>query len=270
VINCFPFTGKGAENQGSETMRKKKKRGDQDQAKSGRVDGPTLFFGWRLTVGMGCLMAILACLGCDAMRVHKMQRHTDRGDDTWLAAQTIDCHTRSRACARLHLLKGKACLRLAESEKTPAVHFACAADELEWGIALMSAWEDTNEPLEMHMRYCDALDGLQALQSEPEASATRNRLLEAAQALYQLAPGSIPAEYYFSMAWLRQLEPRLATISAANRFAVCSRLKQTVNRVLSRMQTAKEKQSPQWRRFAERYQRLAFDLGAAMHTAECQ
>ena len=96
------------------------------------------------------------------------------------------------------------------------------------------------------------------------------RLLDAAQRLYQLAPGGVPAIYYMSIAQLRQLTPRLETLNAAERLPVCSRLKRTVNQVLSLMETAKREQLPDWNRFAKRYQRLTFDLGAAMHAAECR
>jgi len=51
---------------------------------------------------------------------------------------------------------------------------------------------------------------------------------------------------------------------------VCIRLKRTVTRVLAVMETARGDTLPDWNRFADNYQRLAFDLGAAMQAAECR
>lgn len=240
------------------------------QNRIGIFGGASIRIQRRPTVAMACLLSILVCAGCGSLRVQQMERHAARGDDAWIAAQAVDCDTASQACGRLHLIKGDACLRLAESGKEPADHYSCAADELGKGIALMPSWKDTGEHLQIHERRCEALDGLQRLQSGTTANETRDRLLDAAQALYQLAPESVPAIYYLSIAWLRQLEPRLSTVNATNRFPVCSRLKRTVNRVLSLMQTARHGTLPEWNRFAERYQRLAFDLGSAMHTAACR
>jgi hypothetical protein len=36
------------------------------------------------------------------------------------------------------------------------------------------------------------------------------------------------------------------------------------------METAKHEPLPTWDRFAKRYQRLAFDLGSALHAAQCR
>lgn len=251
-------------------MRHLERRGVPDRA---RLAGSAVFHLYkrkRPIKAVACLLSILICLGCSSLQVRQMERRVARGDDTWVAAQAIDCDTASHTCSQLHLIKGYACLRLAESGNKPAVHYACAADELAKGIALRPSWEDRGEQFEAHERRCDALDGLQALQTGTSAAKTLDRLLDAAQTLYQLAPASVPAIYYLSIARLRRLAPRLSTINAANRYPVCSRLKRTVNRVLSLMETARVEALPEWNRFAERYQRLSFDLGAAMHTAECR
>ena len=68
---------------------------------------------------------------------------------------------------------------------------------------------------------------------------------------------------------LRQVQPELPGLNAARRVPVCSRLKRTLNRVLSTMETAGRLNSRQWKRYAHRYQRLSFDLGTAIRTAEC-
>ncbi len=219
---------------------------------------------------VACLLLLLFSGGCNPLRVHLMQRRAAQGDDLWIASQAIDCHAASPSCARLHLIKGIACLRLAESEMQAAAHYACAATELADGLALMPAWEDRYEQIDAHRQYCTALDGLQRLQSGATADEIRDRLLDAAKALYRLAPDSVPATYYISVARLRRLAPRLAAVTPADRLPVCSRLKRTVNQVLSLMETARHEHLPAWDRFADRYQRLAFDLGKAMQTAGCR
>ena len=234
------------------------------------IHGSAFYFWRRLTAVTGCMLFLLTCFGCGTLRVHQMQKRAAQGDDAWIAAQAVGCNNASQSCSQLHFIKGKACLRLAERGKEPATHYACASDELARGIALKPAWDDLDEQLNVVERYCDALDGLQRLHSGSTANKIRNRLLDAAQTMYRLAPDSVPAIYYMSIAWLRQLEPRISTINAANRVPVCSRLKRTVNQVLSLMETARQEHLPEWRRFERRYQRLAFDLGAAMHTAECR
>jgi len=251
-------------------MWHREKRGAHDQANLCPVMDPAFYFAKRLMVAAGCLMLMAAFSGCSTLRVHQMQRRADQGDDAWIIAQTIDCDTPSPACGQLHRIKGKACLRLAERGTKPATHYGCASDELAKAMALTPTWDNLDKQFETAERYCDALDGLQRLQSGKAADTTRVRLLDAAQRLYQLAPGSVPAIYYMSIAQLRQLTPRLETLNAAERLPVCSRLKRTVNQVLSLMETAKREQLPDWNRFAKRYQRLTFDLGAAMHAAECR
>jgi hypothetical protein len=72
--------------------------------------------------------------------------------------------------------------------------------------------------------------------------------MEAAKALYQLAPESIPAVYYLSSARLIEIEPMLREVNAAARVPVCIQLKRTVTRVLAVMETAKGETLTDWDR----------------------
>lgn len=216
-----------------------------------------------------CLASTLICPGCSSLKIQQMQSHAARGDFEWITAQTIDCGETSQRCSQLHLIKGDACIHLAESGRQPADNYACAADELEKGLALKPAWEDIGEQLEKQERLCESLQSLQALQSGAVAEQTSDRLMEAAKTLYQLAPESVPAVYYLSLSRWKQVESRLSAIKAADRFPVCSRLKRTATHVLLLMDTASRQPLPDWDHFAERYQRLAFDLGKGMYMAGC-
>lgn len=224
----------------------------------------------RLTAVVAGLLLFLSLCGCGSWQAHQLQRHAEQGDDAWIAAQAVKCTTASHACARQHLIKGQACLRLAEREDGAANYFTCAADGLAKGIALETSWENKDEQIGLHEALCKALDGLLQSQSEADDGEIRDQLLAAAQNLYQLTPGSISAQYFLSLAWLRLLEPRIDAIDAADRLPVCSRLKRTVNRILLVMETAKNEPPAQWNRFEASYQRLVFELGVAMRAAGCR
>ncbi len=94
--------------------------------------------------------------------------------------------------------------------------------------------------------------------------------MEAAKALYQLAPETVPAVYYLANARLRQVQPMLRDINVATPVPVCIRLKRTLTRVLSMMETTNASPLPDWDRFADNYRRLSFDLGVAIGAGGCR
>ena len=217
-----------------------------------------------------CLALIFIFSGCTSLQLNQFQKHAARGDHEWIAAQAIKCQSASEDCGQLHLTKGDACFRLANMGREPAVNFTCAADELKKGLALTPSWDAAGDQLQFQEKLCESLRSLQGLQSGETAAQTMDRLMEAAKALYQLAPESIPAVYYLSSARLIQIEPMLGDISAATRVPVCIRLKRTVTRVLAVIETARGQTLPDWNRYADNYERLVFDLGAAIRAAECR
>jgi len=219
---------------------------------------------------LACLALILILAGCTHLQLHQFHRHAARGDHEWIAAQAIACQRASDTCGQLHLLKGEACFRLAMMGKKPDINFNCSADELQKGLALKSSWQDAGVPLLFQEYRCESLLRLQDLQSGKVAQQTRDRLMEAAKALYQMAPESIPAVYYLSSTRLIQIDPMLPEINAAARVPVCIQLKRTVTRVLTVMETAREQALTDWDRFADKYERLVFELGTAIHTAACR
>lgn len=217
------------------------------------------------TIAIGLfLLPMLA--GCASVQLNRFEVHADRNDYQWIADQEVTCRQASESCGRLHLLKGDACLHLAGAA---ANRYACAADELARGLALTPSWSDPAERQRFQENLCEALQRLQGLQSGEAAEKTLVRFEEAAEALYQLAPGSLPAVYYLASVRLQQVQPDLLDLNAARRVLVCSRLKRTLNEVLSTMASARQSNLRQWNRYAQKYQRLSFDLGTAIRMAEC-
>lgn len=217
-----------------------------------------------------CLTLFLIFSGCMSLQLTQFQKHAARGDHEWVATQAIECQKASDRCGRLHLIKGEACFRLAKAGREAAVNFACAADELKNGLALKPSWEDAYDQLHFQENLCESLSNLHDLQTGETAQRTLDRFVVAAQALYQLAPESVPAVYYLSRSRLRKIAPMLSGINAATRVPVCNRLKRTVTGVLAVMEIAKDHPLPDWDRFADHYHRLAFDLGAAIRAADCR
>lgn len=217
-----------------------------------------------------CLALIFIFSGCVSLQLSQFQHHAARGDHKWIAAQAIKCQKASDGCGELHLIKGDACFRLAKTDREPAVNFACAADELKKGLTLKPSWDAVGVQLQYQENFCESLRSLQGYQSGKTAEQTLEQMVEAAKTLYQLAPESVAAVYYLASARLMEIQPMLGDIDAATRMPVCIRLKRTVTRVLAVMETARGDTLPDWNRFADNYQRLAFDLGAAMQAAECR
>jgi hypothetical protein len=224
--------------------------------------------GYLRPAGVLFLIIVLVLTGCATKQLSSFKKHAGQGDYLWIADQQIECEKPSEVCGQLHLIKGDACFRLAKADATSG-RYACAADGLETGLALNPAWKGPAEQRQFQENLCESLRNLQDQQSGEKAQKTLDRLVRAAEGLYQLAPESVPAIYYLSKARLRQAEPELLDLNAADRVPVCNRLKRTLNNVLALTEKAKRESLPDWQRFADNYQRLAFDLGLAVRAAEC-
>jgi hypothetical protein len=216
------------------------------------------------------LMVALVVAGCTAMQLNAFKKHAASGDHSWIAAQEVTCEKASDACGQLHLIKGDACFRLAKAGTAAADNYACAADQLEQGLALNRSWPDAAVHRQFRENLCESLRNLQDLQAGEAAGQTLARFVDAAEKLYQLAPESIPAVYYLAKARLRQVQPMILDMDAATRVPVCNRLKRTVTDVLAMMETARATPLADWDRFADNYERLSFDLGSAMRAAGCR
>jgi hypothetical protein len=217
-----------------------------------------------------CLTLIMVFAGCAAIQLNSFNKHAANGNHAWIAAQTITCDKASNVCGRLHLIKGDACFHLAKVDPASVANYACAADELELGLSLNRSWANPTLQRQFQENLCESLENLQDLQSNEAAAQTLARFEDAAKGLYQLAPRSASAVYYLSAARLKQVQSMLMDINPADRIPVCNRLKRALTNVLSMMEATKKEPLPESDRFADRYQRLSYDLGVAIRDAECR
>ena len=203
------------------------------------------------------------------MQLTEFKQHANRGDDTWIAAQAVDCADPSDDCSQRHLIKGNACFHLASTGVAPEENYICAAASIERGMSLKRSWTDRAVQAQFQEKLCESLLNQLILQSNAEPMATPARLADAAEGLYRLAPESVAAIYYLARARLLQVQPIVPDMNPADRLPVCTNLKRTLTGILSMIDSAQRSPLPDWERFADRYQRLSFDLGAAIRLAEC-
>jgi hypothetical protein len=203
------------------------------------------------------------------MQLSAFKQHAGRGEDAWIAAQNVDCTDVSDDCSQRHLIKGDACFRLAGTGMAAEENYSCAAESIERGMALKRSWTDPTIQQQFQEKLCESLLNQLVLQSGAERLASPARLADAAEGLYRLAPESVAAVYYLARARLLQVQPLLPDMNPVDRLPVCNRLKRTLTGILSMIESAKRASLPDWVRFADRYQRLSFDLGSAIRLAEC-
>ncbi|GAB6906739.1 hypothetical protein DESC_610284 [Desulfosarcina cetonica] len=224
---------------------------------------------WRWAARFAGPLLIAVGAGCSLFQISPFEQHLADGDAAWVARQSVTCETDTTGCARLHLLKGTACLQLAATGPHPLDHLTCAAEQLQIGMDLHPAWRDTKDTKDQRTyqeRLCEALERLHTLQ--PDAH-TLKQFEDAAEELYRLAPESVAAIYYLASLRLQEATPFLETLDAGNRLPVCRRLKRALNRLLA-VTSGDPERMPGWEPFAEKYEQLAFRLGLALRTAGCR
>jgi hypothetical protein len=207
---------------------------------------------------------------CSSIQLTAFKQHADRGDNAWIAAQTVDCTEASDDCSQRHLIKGNACFHLASTGVAPEENYICAAESIERGMSLKRSWPDRTHQRQFQEKLCESLLNHLVLQSGTAPLASPSGLAEAAEELYQMAPESVAATYYLAMARLLQIQPLLTDMKPVDQLPVCNRLKRTLTGILSMIHSAQRSPLPDWERFAHRYQRLSFDLGSAIRRADCR
>lgn len=216
-----------------------------------------------------CSLLVPLWTGCSSIKLHRFEQRAANGDDQWIVRQNVRCDQASVTCARLHLIKGDACLRLADSDPAPERHYACAADAFEKGLALISSRSGNGSLTQAREDLCRSLLNLGRQQPAEKSDETLSRLSRAAKGLFRSAPESASATYYLACVPLYRAQSMLPDIPPASRTIVCSRLKRSLTRVLSMRGKSKEKPPTDWNRFADKYDRLSFDLGMTMLAAQC-
>lgn len=224
---------------------------------------------------LGCLLALCilfmqSWVGCSSTRLHRFEQRAAKGEYRWIARQDAGCDQASDTCGRLHLIKGNACLQTADSDPEPQQRYACAADELEKGLALIPDWTDQGLHRQVREDFCRSLLNLWKRQPVEKADQTLSRLSDAAKGLFQLAPESASATYYLACVPLYRAQTMPPETNPAARIPVCNRLTRSLTRVLSKMETAKLQPPADWDRFAASYERLSFELGMTILTAQCR
>ena len=205
--------------------------------------------------------------GCKTTDRIRFSAHADHGDHAWIVAQTVDCKDASMTCGELHLIRGMACFELALADDEPSRHLACAADELEKGLALHPSPENA---LAYRKRLCEALRRLVAQPSSPINAEIRRRYALAAKTLYRTDPGNVAAQYHLASARFHTLQWQAETLTPASRPIVCSRLKRNLTAVLSAIKSAEHGTVDDWATYSERYHRLAFELGLLLQQSQCR
>ena len=185
-------------------------------------------FPWRWAATFAGLLLITLGAGCSLFEINAFEQHLENGDIAWVARQPVTCEAGTTGCARLHLLKGTACLELAATSSHPLDHLTRATEQLQIGMDLHPAWRDTKDQRTYQKRLCEALERLHTLQ--PDAH-TLKQFEDAAEELYRLAPGSVAAIYYLASLRLQEATPLLGTLDAGNRLPVCRRLNRALNRL---------------------------------------
>ncbi len=145
-------------------------------------------------------LALVAC-GTVSELEHDKQA-ASRGDARTLADQSLDC-SEGAACGQRHLLKGDACLHLAETGD--ASRWRCAADELETGLSL-SEPPPGGERARWYANACEALRQLRDSERGAEARAANTRLGSCAERFAARVPGSVGARYYAANAGLAEVQ----------------------------------------------------------------
>ena len=224
----------------------------------------------KILTWIGCLVCVLFAGGCSTTQLANFRRHAAAEDFEWIATQTISCEKVSNVCGRLYLIRGDACFHLAKTGHGAKEYYDCAANAYYQGLSLMPAMTDE----ELHKRYlqnlCESLSYLQDTATDGKETNHTFRLMETAKDLYQLAPDSASGRYYLSKGRLLSMGPLIHAGHIADRSMTCVRLQRTLLGVLSMIETAKNQPPPDWDRFSNKFQRLAFDLGNVLREAGCR
>lgn len=211
-----------------------------------------------------CSSVLLAILlvACGAVgTLKKFKERSSAADYAWIAQQDITCTAKDDGCNQLHLIKGDACLRLAEQGNEPRAHYECAATELQTGIDQTKEWQLGELNLNRAQTYenlCESLRHWQDLERGAGADQLTKRLADTAQRFLDAEPNNLAAIYFLNRARFTLLDSEL--LHPHDPQGLCRKL----NAILQDVTAAEPR--ARGTRYAPNYTLMVSELKAAKRT----
>jgi len=214
------------------------------------------------------LLAPFLIVGCNpALKgLKKAKADWEKQDYPTLAAMEVSCKSSDQGCNQLHLIKGDACFRLSKKGVEPAMHYGCAVNHLQMGIAQTADWQMKGLNLNRAQTYENMLESLRLLQDTKrgaEAEQLTRQLVTSAQDLLKVEPEHLGGIYFLNSGSYTLLRSEL--LRQNNPQKLCM----DINRILHSLQGSEAK--AQGTKYAPNYKRLRLDVTSAKTTvAGCQ
>ena len=232
-----------------------------------RIRESSLLLVAQLSTGLILLLGLaLLFHGCaESLRqLQAFKKEVTAGNYQAIAAQEVTCEPKDAGCNQVHLIKGDACFRLANSDVDPMPHYTCAARHLQLGIEQTQEWEQDTLNLGRTQTYenlAETLRNLQDLQRGAESNATGARFLAVAEDFLRLEPEHIGAIYYATKARFRALQPAL--LQGTDTAQLCGRLKQLRAPIEQLIANHAGTPAELWSRYEQNYDLLRGELTTA-------
>lgn len=195
-------------------------------------------------VVVASVLALALLSGCGTVsQLSSVKEHWGKEDYDWIAKQEITCKAADDGCNQLHLIQGDACYRLAKADRDAKMHYACAVNHLETGIAQTKDWKLEGLDLNRAQSYenlCESVRNLQDLESGAAADELTKKLVNTSQALLTAEPGNLAGIYFLNSARYTML--RSCLIHPENCPSLCANLQaieKEVEQVMDRAEVSK-------------------------------
>jgi hypothetical protein len=162
--------------------------------------------------------------GCLTWQLRNAKKNYDQGKYAVLAKEKFECAEKDAGCNQLYLLKGDACYRCGD--------FACAAENLEKGIAMTKEWsfvKSADDPVRWRGNLCESLRRLRDLKSGNEAAQCNARLATVSFSLLNASSNDPTGLYYKCNA--RYYNLRACLINGPSCDSLCGVLTQISNEI---------------------------------------
>lgn len=208
------------------------------------------------------LLATLTACSATVSQLDKAKDLGEAGEYEQIAAFNIECAAGEQGCNQLHLIKGDACLRLAQREENSVRYYDCAITHLSTGIDQTRGKTTPIGSLETYYEnLLEALRQRQDLARSLAESAPFTEQLASRAGRFQAAyPDSPAGPFYQASARLTMVLNRLT--SGGNSAVICREL----NDILNDLATVDDPG-----RYAANLRRLRNDIrGARATIAGCE